>query len=1178
MPDDYLPPCFWSANAFSPTELQVRHDHPFSNLKVQAIKERLPPFSVFTWPFRLSFNHGKIKKMQEGQYPHPAELDRRIDQFRLKFKPMMSLVFFYLNYDNPISAEENEYVLVGCGLLKNEIAMPSEYDFDPEELSRLRSKHENKNFPTLNWALLVSVDPSNLIILPYKEYLSRIQEQSESEEARSKLEEMRVIIDEEALIPSFKYVANELDFDGAIYLLYKLRKSLTIVREHGFVNVSKELKLVDEFLKNVWCRRGLYPSLSTILDLIGGFEAQEHIGSQIVAAVQQNIQPNQDLLNTTLQILTSDSAVPSYLEHLTAYLDELRSNIGDWNVRLEILRKLSLFTLTSTQIKRISLNEKNTFKRHIDSDEIVNNPYVLAEEYRHIWNEDYLDMPEIPDQPIGVTKIDIGMFPDFKYLRRNTELQNLTPASPERLRALIIDFLYGIGRKGDCYATSNAIYAHVSTHPIFYKSELNVSQAELEAPEGRYCEHFDARLKTIRKNGHVFFYLNEVVLAEELVRKTIDELLKNRVDYRIAIANLRKFLRQECRKVRESVGKPFDRGEQRLFLKEREKLLRDVLAKSVYIITGIPGSGKTKILGKIVSELHTRGEQVTVLALTGKATLRLKNVFKEQGLPVEPQTIDRFLYGIGCGKYLDDFSRLAELSQEQGVDIENLIIDECSMVDLQRLAVLFVLLKRTEAEEKKLKIRRVILVGDENQLPPIGFGKPFFDIIQYIKENKMLRESHHTELCSNCRQGFDKKILEIAMLFRGKNRYYEELIDRLGRGGRISPGLEVLIWKEGKDLHDRIEKKINNLLKDGLSKRQLAENKDSGSRLRVLFGLYGNGHVPKNSPQGMKLDELQVLTPYRGGGYGTIGINACLKDTYKVPNPWDVWFRQSTFNHSDKIIRINNWYDYDPKRQGRTLVLSNGSIGLVCNKAKLGMRRRYFFSDQENYFDGIDDEENFELAYAITVHKSQGNDFSHVFLVVPLRLGLLNKELMYTAFTRSRGRLTLFLQRRGELNPLSLARTRSAILERNTSIFAEPEDHKAKYWPAPGIHVRSKIEYIIYRALQEAQRSGRIDFAYEAKRDLAGQLTIHPDFTIRVGKRRYYWEHLGELDIKYYSKNWQERKRLYEENDLIDSLVTTDDLDGVREDFLSQVIQDLAKGKLRATPKSKFSRHHYPLY
>ena len=78
--------------------------------------------------------------------------------------------------------------------------------------------------------------------------------------------------------------------------------------------------------------------------------------------------------------------------------------------------------------------------------------------------------------------------------------------------------------------------------------------------------------------------------------------------------------------------------------------------------------------------------------------------------------------------------------------------------------------------------------------------------------------------------------------------------------------------------------------------------------------------------------------------------------------------------------------------------------------------------------------------------------------------------------------------------------------------------------PEKDVHVKSKMEYILYRYLSEAQTQGLLKFNYEEDLPFKSGFTIHPDFTIRVGTRKYFWEHLGELDRKKYYCDWQNRK------------------------------------------------------
>ena len=196
------------------------------------------------------------------------------------------------------------------------------------------------------------------------------------------------------------------------------------------------------------------------------------------------------------------------------------------------------------------------------------------------------------------------------------------------------------------------------------------------------------------------------------------------------------------------------------------------------------------------------------------------------------------------------------------------------------------------------------------------------------------------------------------------------------------------------------------------------------------------------------------------------------------------------FYHADKIIRLSNWYSgFGDKRQ---LKLSNGSIGVINGE---NSKRSYIFNDADKPMSYVDSEENFDLAYAISVHKSQGSDFKNVFLIIPKKRALLSKELIYTALTRSKYRLFLFIEDT-EDNLLLRAAQTSHLIHRNTSIFNAPIDNKKGLFPdSNGVEVRSRIEYIIYQSLK---KSG-LEFTYEEELILKGKdFKIHPDFVIKL--------------------------------------------------------------------------------
>ena len=172
--------------------------------------------------------------------------------------------------------------------------------------------------------------------------------------------------------------------------------------------------------------------------------------------------------------------------------------------------------------------------------------------------------------------------------------------------------------------------------------------------------------------------------------------------------------------------------------------------------------------------------------------------------------------------------------------------------------------------------------------------------------------------------------------------------------------------------------------------------------------------------------------------------------------------------------------------------------------------------------------------------------------------------------------MTIFLQSvEGEKQTLEKAINTSNTLMRNTSIFDRPLDFKTKIQPAKGVFVKSRIEYIIYDALEE---SG-VNFTYEEELRLSnGGHVIHPDFTIHTARATYYWEHLGILDTRAYFNMWQERKIQYINNDLSDNLITSDDLNGLEKAKIVEIINDIKTGNIQTTSENKFSKHHYTLY
>jgi hypothetical protein len=729
---EYLPPCFWTSAAFAEQQTQVVHMHPFGRYQeTKQIPGTLPSNSVFTWPFRLSMTHSKPVAKQHGRYF--PDLEERITRFCESLTPNESLVFFYLNYDNPVSADDYRYALVGCSLL-TAVDNAGSFQFDDKELKRLRGKGGMENFPTLNWALQLSHAGGEAAVrLPYKEYVEYVQAHPEEE---AKLEQMRALIEEPVLVSAFKYVSETIDHDHCLALLYKLRRAFKLVKEHGIVACGNALEKIDSYIEGVWAARGLYPGLGSVVSvlaaLVDGEPDKESVrGSDLVAAIRAGLDADEDLLEKMFELLGSKTTLASSTKALVSTLRDARAGLQDNKSLVPLMKKLSLFSLTTGQVARIlfpDLGKLHPFGgRKVSTSNLVSNPYLLCETYVPSTEDDReraadLDREVLTDRDIDYFTIDIGMFPDSRYVERNDDLQDLTVAGPQRLRAFAIEALREYEARGHSYASVEVLLEKALAHPLFHKDTIALREEHFLSDDAR--EHFAQRLFLKEADGRHFFYLNETKEAEEIVRDFVHTAL-SAPEHRMDLSWLDSLLHGEAEALKAELSS-FDAD---AFLAERSRLMKGALERSIFCITGRPGSGKTQALRAVLDRLEAAGEEAVVLAPTGKAALRL-NEGGEAERRWKAQTIDRWVFRSGLASYASGAVSLKQMARSDKFQpVQNLIIDEMSMVGLHHLALIF----RALEVHQPGSVRRVILVGDENQLPPIACGRPFADTIEFLQ-------------------------------------------------------------------------------------------------------------------------------------------------------------------------------------------------------------------------------------------------------------------------------------------------------------------------------------------------------------------------------------------------------------------------------------------------------------
>ena len=373
----------------------------------------------------------------------------------------------------------------------------------------------------------------------------------------------------------------------------------------------------------------------------------------------------------------------------------------------------------------------------------------------------------------------------------------------------------------------------------------------------------------------------------------------------------------------------------------QEQAIREAATAGILLITGGPGTGKTTILNGILNLYDQMGLRCLLAAPTGRAAKRLTEVTGR-----EASTIHRLLEaGIDPNTGLMYFAK----DETNTLKADAIIVDEMSMVDIELLHCLLKAIPQG---------RRLILVGDPDQLPPVGPGFPFGDMLR-----------------SNMIPG-----VRLTEIFR---QAQESLI--VMNAHRVNHG----------ELPDLKNRKSDFFFLPARSEQEVAQ-----TIVDLCFR-----RLPQN--MGIPADQIQVLTPTRKGGVGTVSLNKLLQNSLNpaAPNKKERPFGDFSFREGDRVMQIRNNYDIIWKKTDGSAVgagIFNGDIGIIRSISMEMETVTVVFDDREADYDFTQLNE-LEPAYAMTVHKSQGSEYRAVVLCTwngsPY---LLNRSVLYTAITRAR--------------------------------------------------------------------------------------------------------------------------------------------------------------------------------
>lgn len=398
--------------------------------------------------------------------------------------------------------------------------------------------------------------------------------------------------------------------------------------------------------------------------------------------------------------------------------------------------------------------------------------------------------------------------------------------------------------------------------------------------------------------------------------------------------------------------------ESEIELEEQQVLaVRESMSHGLLVVTGGPGTGKTTTINMIIKLLESQGQTILLAAPTGRAAKRMSETTGR-----ETQTIHRMLQynGAGMAEHETSFSEeegqgVFERNEWNPLEADVVIIDEMSMVDIYLFTSLL----------KAVSVgTRLILVGDVNQLPSVGPGNVLKDIIS-------------SGCCS---------VVRLERIFRQAAES-----DIVVNAHRINHGEPIALDNKSQDFF-------------------CLEREDSHGVLEVMLWL-----VRDKMPGYTDCTpfDVQVLTPMKKGELGVIRCNQILQ---KYLNPEregkpQLEVHGTIFREGDKVMQIKNNYQMEWEVRSRQYNVAlekgtgvfNGDMGVVRQINSFGEELTVEYDENRFVTYEFKQLDELELAYAITIHKSQGSEYPAV--VIPLLSGprmLMNRNLIYTAVTRAR--------------------------------------------------------------------------------------------------------------------------------------------------------------------------------
>ena len=994
-----------------------------------------------------------------------------------KIEANQSLVFYYCNHGNPLD-EKASRIVVGVGRVGR--VGPQLY---------FGASSGNEKCPV--WSRCITqCYPDQGVRIPYQEYLR---------EGYS-TDDIICRVPNNALLP-FSYGGEHVSDDIAVAILGRVIQCVERVVQHGYVagNWKQRLDWLNDVLAEVWHGRGTFPGTGSVLRYLGCSKGTSF--QQAVLAPMANREENPwDYVLSILDGKTNPEPGP-----YESGLIKARERWGALKSRQALLSKLARFELTLDQVERIA-NSDQRISSGIDAteDELVANPYILYES----------DLGTASSKPVALETIDQGLRPEGNATLFPDD-DEVAHDDRRRIRAVGVGVLKEAADAGDTLLEFSDFIRRIRERfpeKSACRPDREIVQTEVDFYKQILWTALDSEPKLVALKH---LQSLEQQAAETIKRraKKVNETVDPPIEW------------LEALKV--EFGKPQSERE-RHALDEKVKALKILLLRRLSILTGGAGTGKTSILKVFIQELvRTEGHHpILLLAPTGKARVRLSTQTKQNAM-----TIHQFL--LRQGWFMPDTFELKCKSDQSPYQATTVVIDECSMIPSDLFGTL---LRSLDTGP----LSRLILVGDHNQLPPIGPGRPFADIIEWLQRE-------HSECVAHLSVGMrvdgdEDRPAADSMALTLANGYCtsvdpgvvnpgdDEILSVVARGDSTGD-LDVVYWND----HDDLLEKLMDRMEVNLDIR------DDYCSFNTSLGI--------DTEDWERSEDWQILSPTRAQHFGTDDLNRIIQKKYKG----GLITKEQRIVWTDKVIQVVNQKKCGWPRQSGLDYVANGEIGIVRNTREHSGSScaDVVFSTQSHVsyrYSGPQMSNSLDLAYALTVHKAQGSDFKVVFLIIPQDASTLSRELIYTGLTRFRRKLVLLIEK--DIGTLQRLRNPecSATRMRNTQMFTlalrpdgmnRPHLETLIHRTRQGVAVRSKSEVVVADILDALAISYNYEEPLYSRSDQKDFRL--PDFTVSFEGDVYYWEHLGMLSNSIYREAWERKLKWYKDNGYNDRLITSKD-------------------------------------